>query len=285
MSEGDIQRWSREVAEDPGAPAFVRLARSYRRQGRPGSARKVVERGLAAHPEHVAGHALLALIQLEQGDRDGARDEWETVLSLDPGNFDGLRGLGFLALERNDLEAARGYLDGAARARPGDAAVAEAKALIEERAGTAPVHAPPPGDSVGRPDRRGEPEQESSRSDPARLFDPLEAEGMFLGGLVLDGQGRPLAGSLDPDDPDADELLGALLNGVAEEADRTTGMLGIGGWERLLIEGEGATLHASSLPDGSMLLVSARAGTPPGWVVRLSDRARILASRFLETAS
>ncbi|NIP83747.1 MAG: tetratricopeptide repeat protein [Gemmatimonadetes bacterium] len=123
----DIQRWTREVAEDPGAHAFVRLARAYRRQGRRAAARNVVLRGLERNPEHLGGHALLAVIHVEEGDRQLAEDEWETVMRLDPDNFDASRGLGFLALERGELDVARRHLDNAARMRPDDPVVAEAR--------------------------------------------------------------------------------------------------------------------------------------------------------------
>jgi tetratricopeptide (TPR) repeat protein len=324
MSERDIQRWSREVAEDPAAPSFVRLARAYRKQGRPSAAREIVERGLAVNPEHLAAHSFLALIHVEDGDRDGARDEWETVLRLDPENFDALRGLGFLALERNALKDARRYLEGAARLRRGDPAVAEALQLAERRAAAAPASpAPttpspdpwtqpsptpspdsppqpsptPSPDSLPQPSRSREPGTASSpasdgsstiresRVDPGRIFESLGPEASFIGGLLLDEQGRPLAGSLASEKEEAGELLGALLHGVAEEAQRTTELLGIGGWDRLLIDGEGAILHASALADGAILIVAAQPGTPAGWVVRLSDRARELARRFLEVAS
>jgi tetratricopeptide (TPR) repeat protein len=282
MTEADIQRWSREVAEDPGAPSFVRLARAYRKQGRRAVAREVIERGLGANPEDLGAHSLLALIHLEEGDRERARDEWETVLRLDADHFDGLRGLGFLALERNDLAAARRYLDHAARVRPGEPAVAEARQLLERRA-DAPAAAP----AARAPTAAASTVSAGSppRPDPSRLFESLQVEPTFMGGLVLDEEGRPLAGSVAPEDHGAGELVGALLNGVGEEAARTAELLGIGSWERLLIEGDGAILHATALADGAMLVVAARPGTPAGWVVRLSGRARTLAERFMEAAT
>lgn len=121
------------MAEDPGAPSFVRLARAYRRQGRRQAAHDVVVAGLGRQPEHVDAHALLALLHVETGDRERARDEWETVLRLDPGSFDASRGLGFLALERGELPAARRHLDAAARARPDDPAVRQARDVLTRR--------------------------------------------------------------------------------------------------------------------------------------------------------
>lgn len=129
----NIERWTREVADDPGAASFVRLARAYRAQGRREAARDVVLQGLEHNPEHLGGHGLLALIHVEAGERERAGDEWETMLRLDPDNFDASRGLGFLALERNDLAAARRHLERAARSRPDDPAVTQALQVLERR--------------------------------------------------------------------------------------------------------------------------------------------------------
>jgi tetratricopeptide (TPR) repeat protein len=286
MSEREIQRWSREVAEDPGAPSFLRLARAYRKQGRSEAARDLVESGLAANPEHVAAHTFLAVIHLDAGDHERARDEWETALSLDADSFASLRGLGFLALERNDLTAARRHLERAAQLRPYDPTVAEARQIVALRSVAAaqrPAGGPDPA-TAAAPDPAPVPAAARESRSGAQLFEPLEDEVAFMGGLVLDDEGRPLAGAMSPSDNGAGELLGALLNGVGEEAERTTDLLGIGRWDRLLIEGEGAILHASSLPSGGMLLLAARPGTPAGWVIRLSERARPLALRFMEEA-
>jgi tetratricopeptide (TPR) repeat protein len=268
MSDRDLQRWTREVAEDPGAPSFLRLARAYRRQGRRDAARDVVIRGLERRPDHADAHSLLALIHVEQGDLERARDEWETVLALDPGHFEASRGLGFLALERDEMAAARRHLDAALRARPDDATVAQARQLVDRRTGTRPVgsagSAPPP-----------------SAPNPARAFDSLRAEGPFLGALVLDDQGLVLAGALE-DEPDATaELLGGLFHGVVDEARRTADLVRMGGWQGLTVECDRTTFHLSPLGDGA-LVVAAPPRTPAGWVVRVSALARKLADRFVE---
>lgn len=261
MNEREIERWSREVAEDPGAPSFVRLARAYRSQGRREAAREVVLQGLAHHPEHIGAHQLLAVIHVEEGEREQAGDEWETVLALEPGNFGASRGLGFLALERGDLEAARRHLETAAEARPDDPAVTRALEVLERR----------------EADRDGEPEAR----DPTRLFDPLAGEAPFLGAVVLDGQGLVLAGRIETDGA-REQLLGALINTAVAEARRTTKMLGLGVWDGMLLECEDATLHVAGLPDEVVVLMAVRSGAPAGWAVRTADRAQALARSFLE---
>lgn len=287
MTERDLQRWSREVAEDPGAPSFVRLARAYRHQGRRTAARDVVLAGLAANPEHVEAHALLALIHIEDGERQQARDEWETVLRLDPSNFAAGRGLGFLALERGDLQAARRHLDAAAGVRPDDPAVSQALQVLDRRERTGRERSAQRESAAG-PEVATAPEaapvtEGAPGRDPVRLFAALTGEAPFRGALVLDEQGLVLAGRLE-DEGRQDDLLGALLNTAVAEARRTSGMLRLGSWEDLLLETAEATLHVTALDGGAVVVVVAERGAPAGWVVRTANRARGLADRFLEEA-
>jgi predicted regulator of Ras-like GTPase activity (Roadblock/LC7/MglB family) len=284
MSDRDLQRWSREVAEDPGAPSFIRLARAYRRQGRREAARDVVVRGLESNPEHVDAHSLLALIHVEEGERERARDEWETVLTLEPGHFDASRGLGFLALERNDLERARRHLDAAGRARPDDTTVAQARQLLDRRlaesraalaVGTAAPR--PQGGEASPPDPTGE------RRDPRRLFEALRSEGPFLGALALDEQGLVLAGELEGEREDSSELLGGLLSAVVDEARRTVELVGMEEWEGLVVESEQVTFHLSPLGSG-ILVVATPPRTPAGWVLRVAALARRAAVAFMEAS-
>ena len=256
MNQHDLQRWSREVAEDPGAPSFVRLARAYRRQGQRAAARDVVLRGLRQNPHHVGAHGLLALIYVEDGDRERAGDEWETVLQLDPGNFDASRGLGFLALERGDLGAARRHLEAATAARPDDPAVSQALQLVARREAAQP-------------------------SNPLRVFDPLRQDDPFLGAVILDGQGLVLAGAIDPAAADS-ELLGALLSPAILEARRTSDLVGVGEWQGLMLECERALLHVAPVSRSAVMVLAAKPDAPAGWAARAAERARALAANFVE---
>lgn len=319
----DIERWTREVAEHPGAASFVRLARTYRAQGRRDAARDVVLQGLEHNPEHIGGHGLLALIHVEDGERQRAGDEWETVLRLDPGNFDASRGLGFLALERNDLPAARRHLERAARSRPDDPAVAQALEVLERRevaagdGGSAGDEARPPSgdgsdrsaagvaadpgaatagaDAAGAADRAdvdggagaaGAPGRTRGAAvrDPARLFADLADDVPFIGAVVLDDQGLVIAGDLRLEGARG-ELLGALINTAVVEARRTTALLGLDAWNGLLLDCEAATLHVATLPGDAVVLMAVQVDAPAGWAVRTAGRARALAREFLEAHS
>ena len=132
----DLQRWSEEVARDPGAPSFVPLADAYRRQGNREAAVLVCLRRLERNPTNVEAHLLLARLYLDNGDRERAHDEWGIALRLDPENFEAHRGIGFVHLERGDFGTARGHLNRAAAVKPGDPAVQEALSVLAERLGT-----------------------------------------------------------------------------------------------------------------------------------------------------
>jgi predicted regulator of Ras-like GTPase activity (Roadblock/LC7/MglB family) len=324
MTDRDIQRWSREVAVDPGAPSFVRLARAYRRQGRRGAARDIVVRGLARNPEHLEGHSLLALMHVEEGDPLRARDEWETVLRLEPGHFDACRGLGFLALERCEFHAARRHLEAASRARPADSTVTQALQVLDRKTAAAtprpdprpptptgsraetstegstgspaetPAETPPetpaeaPAETLAEtpaetPSGAG-PGADAAPWEPDHLFRPLDGEPCFAGALILDAHGRVLAGALAEEGEDSGALLGALLDSVVAEADRTTDLVQLGGWQELMVECEKATMHVAPLDDGAVVVSKLRPRTPAGWVVRLASTARGLARRFMEVA-
>src|SRR6185503_6860761 len=126
----DLQRWSEDVARDPSSLAFLPLARSYRKQGRRDAALKLCLRGLEHHPTYVPGHALLAMLYFEAGQRAKAYDEWSMVLRLEPENFDALRGMGFFHLEQGDDPAALKCLQRAVALKPADVTVQEALKLI-----------------------------------------------------------------------------------------------------------------------------------------------------------
>jgi tetratricopeptide (TPR) repeat protein len=275
----EIQRWSAEVARDPGSPVFVDLARAYRQQGQHGAAMRVCLRGLERNPAHIDGHTFLARLYLEAGDRERARDEWGVVLSLDAENFEARRGMGFVALQQGDLAAARRHLEQAGRLRPDDRAVREALTVLAAReSSAAPAAAerpaPPPA-AAATP---------AGRLDPARIFEPLEAETPFLGALLLDAQGLVLAGRFMAEDEQDVEMLGAILGSALEEAGRAAGHLALGGWRGLNLETDSATVHLAPLLD-AVLVLAARRGTPAGWVRRTATRAAELARRFLEVTA
>jgi tetratricopeptide (TPR) repeat protein len=313
----DLQRWSEDVARDPGSLAFVPLARAYRRQGRRDAAFKLCLRGLEHHPSNVDAHALLAMLYFESGERGRAYDEWSIVMRLEPNHFEALRGMGFYYLEQGDDAAAQRNLQRAASVRPRDVTVQEALKLIDERknppaaapdfmpweahdpwaAHAAPV-APPvvptppatitvstimvePPVPIEQP-RAPAPVNGPAPIDPARLFDPVVRGGQLLGALLVDAQGLVLAGSLTGATASKAQALGAILGGAIEEAARAAAHLALGHWQGILLDAEQALLHLAPVREGAILLLAAPRDTPAGWMLRNAHLAATLADRFLE---
>jgi hypothetical protein len=218
----DLQRWSEELARNPASLAFLPLARAYRRQGRVDHALRLCLRGLEEHPTHVEGHALLALLYLESGDRARAADEWATVLRLKPGNFEALRGMGFRYLEQGEIGKARQHLERAALIRPTDTAVQEALRLLRGRedepmriaetksagAAGAAIAAPAAGAGGGSPFALVEPEVVKAGASPVTV--------------VLDQapvtRSAALAAEATPDVPAAETIGAPAAAAVAVEA-------------------------------------------------------------------
>lgn len=300
----DVQRWSEELARNPASLAFLPLARAYRRQGRLDLAMSLCHRGLEQNPAHVEGHALLALLYLESGDRARAADEWSTVLRLKPGNFEALRGMGFRYLEQGEIDKAKQHLERAALIRPTDTAVQEALRLLSAR--LREVEAVPvleledeaipvdagsgaSADAQAQAERIGDDDSEAgpgsgaiagASEDPAALFDAMLG-GPVLGVLLLDGQGRVLAGRLVGAAAARGEEVGALIGGTSIEAGRVVEHLGLYKWTAMMLECGSALLQLSPAADGTMLVVVARRDTPRGWIARAASRAISLTEPLL----
>jgi tetratricopeptide (TPR) repeat protein len=271
----DLQRWSEEVARDPAAPAFLSLARAYRKQGRRDAALRICLRALEHQPTHVEGHALLALLYLETGELEKASDEWATVLRLDPDNFDAHRGLGFVYLERGDYEAARRHLESAARVRPGDPAVRDALALANGAvAGVAAGGAPSAGDASAASVR-------APVGDPTRVFEEFLVDPNFVGALILDIRGLVAASTVAADGRDGAEQLGPVFSEAIEEAARLAGVLGLGAWRGIQLHTDAALIHLSPLGGGFTLVVAGSPNAPPDWMMRTVGRATELGLAFV----
>lgn len=310
----DLQRWSDEVARDPASLAFLPLARAYRKVGQRQAAMQLCLRGLQHYPSHAEAHGLLALLYLEDEQRQRAADEWSIVLRLDPDNFEALRGLGFCYLEQDQLSRARQTLERAALLRPADPAVQEALRLLGKRqehqqrnaaerevaalenegprepamwsdgpllnaarAGRFEVGSVP---SRGLAAEAGPAGPARRSTDPTQLFAELADAGSLHGALLLDAHGLVLAGSLEGGADAA--VLGAILGGAIGEAVRTASHLALGEWQGILLESERALVHLAPVGDGATVLLAAHRGAPAGWVLRVAEQARELGRRYLE---
>ncbi|MFI5208147.1 MAG: tetratricopeptide repeat protein [Gemmatimonadales bacterium] len=272
----DIRSLSAALAGDPSSLRYVELAEVLRRRGKLEEAVQVANHGLSRHPGHADGYDCLARILVDRGDLDGARAAWEKALATQPEHGGALRGLGFLFYRQGDTRRAIDALERAVRADPADEAARRALAQLGGPAGAGEVKRKTPADVP------------QLRDTGATLRAPVFAglEGASSDMLLLDARGLVLAGGLHGrHGEDVSELAAAALAGVSGEAGRTTEYLGIGAWSVIVAEAERANVVLSPVGDGSLLMVRRDVSTPVGLALRVAERARGAAARWLEAQS
>jgi tetratricopeptide (TPR) repeat protein len=94
-----------ESARDPEGRAFAPLADAYRRAGEVQQAVRVLNSGLARHPNFVPGHVVAARLYVEQGLSEEAQIAARNALDLDADNVSALRSLLRVLEERGEAEA------------------------------------------------------------------------------------------------------------------------------------------------------------------------------------
>ena len=142
-----LEAW---VADNPGSRMFIKLARSYRQDGRLAEAVEVLERGIVLRPGEIMARELLAEILTEQGKEDQALEHLLKAareLARHAGVF---RKLGDLYESRGRLEEAENSRGLAGRLVRGPDEMDAARELAKElaakpEAGETP--APPSGQS------------------------------------------------------------------------------------------------------------------------------------------
>jgi tetratricopeptide (TPR) repeat protein len=264
----DIQRWTDELARDPGSLAFLELGEALRREGQIDVALTIVRRGLDRHPGHVDAHSLMARIAIDKRDFARAAEEWQTVLRLSPDHVGALKGLGYVSYQEGRLEEAERYLNQAAT-HGGGAAVAAALDSVRrasEELSPATIAAPAP-------------------SDPQWLFADLFVDAEQTA-LLLDESGFVLGGVyLDADGIDLAHEIGAQLSGISDEAVRATRHLGIGDWKSIVFETEVAAVAMAPSANKGLLVVAASRATPLGLLRRLLDQCARRSRCWLETGA
>lgn len=255
----EIQRWTAELAADPDSLVFLELGEALRRRRHLEGALAVARSGVARYPQLAEAHDLLGRIESDRGEGDAAFDAWTTALRLQPRMVGPLKGLGFLFFRLGDLARSLRHLEAAASLAPGDPTLSVALARVRAQLEAAPPTAGP---------------------------DPYAGADEWAGhAMLLDTRGRVLAGGLQAGAAqDPSESVAAHLAGVGREAARTAELLGLGYWQRIVVEGTATHLVVTEPAEGSLMVIRRGAETPPGRLARLADRADALARRWLEQA-
>ncbi len=306
----DIDRWSEELARDPGSGVFIPLADALRRRGQLDLAFRVATRGLARRPYDGDAHDLLARIWADRGDVERAMDEWSIALQCAPTHAGALKGMGFACYQAGRLADAERYLVEAAAIDPDDVSIRTALVRVRQLApavqpagaegevrlngadhrdaiGPSDVAPMVPADGAATAPERRAP---GRRVDPRLVFaehlDPADQAA-----LLVDADGLVLAGSyVVADGRDVAQEVGAALSGVSDEARRAMRHLGLGAWSSLVFEAEAATVGMAPVAVGStdpsgatdgVAFVAAGPSVPLGLVRRLLARVATCAQEWL----
>jgi predicted regulator of Ras-like GTPase activity (Roadblock/LC7/MglB family) len=190
-----------------------------------------------------------------------AAEAWETVLRIVPEHTGALRALGYIALKEGRFEDADRLLSRANPPRAGAVPPAGVGFVPDSPRVVSPVGA-----------SQRDAFDAAIPSDPQRLFADLlvddgqtalllDASGLVMGGLYLDGEGA-----------DRSQEIGAQLSGISDEVVRSIRHLDIGEWRSILFETQVAVVALAPAADNGLLVVAASRATPLGLLRRLLER-------------
>lgn len=273
----DIRTLSAALASDPSSLRYVELAEALRRLGKLEEAIQVATHGLGRHPDHADGYDCLARIRADRGELSEARAAWERALAIVPEHPGALKGIGFLFFRQGDSRRAVEALEHALAANPDDAAARRALETVRAHAGQP---------AAPEPRRPPEPAPQAvtvTAGKPERPDAFLGLEGATADILLLDERGLVLAGGLRaPDGADVADLAAAALAGVSGEGSRTADYLGLGAWSSVVAEAETANVVLAPVEGDALLMVRRDKSTPAALALRIAERARGAARRWLE---
>jgi len=290
----DVRALSAALARDPSGLVYVELAEALRRRGQVEEALRVAVHGLSRHPQHADGHDCLARIHVDRGDLARAMAAWAHALEIAPEHAGALKGIGFLYFRQGEHRKALTALEHASAAAPDDESVRRALETVRGAAGraaesgaAAPPAPPPPAAAAAPPPRPAAAAARPGRQESAPPTDrpPVFAglEGATADIMMLDARGLVVAGGLQASDgSDASDIAAAALAGVSGEAGRTVNYLGVGAWVTIVAETEHANIVLAPVGDGALLMVRRDRSTPVGLALRIAERARGVAHRWLE---
>lgn len=194
MSEQDIQRYEKMLAEDPNSRAFAPLANAYRKAGKLDDAIRVAESGVRRHPHYSGGLVVLGRALMEAGEMAKAAEIMERAVAEAPENYLAQKTMGRIAKARGDNQRALTAMKAAHLLSPEDMEIEGELKALEGRAYRADglEFAPPPSEADEKraaeaPGEQKEPTlagvglaggggPDAAQAEESPLIEPLDAE-------------------------------------------------------------------------------------------------------------
>lgn len=293
------------IGRHPGhADGFDALARIHSDRGDMLEARVAWEQVLAIVPEHAGALKGVGFLYWRQGDKKRAVDALEHALAANPNDESARRALEVIRGAGGSGESGMGEAKPAnptippspypPRKTPGEVpqlrATAAALRADQVTAAERDADAASARDAALKAAGAGRTSSSNLKPSPAPppasdLRPPIFAglEGATADILLLDGRGLVMAGGLKTQTgEDVSELAAAALAGVSGEASRTAGYLNLGVWGTIVAEAEHANVVLSPVGENALLMLRRDKSTPVGLAIRVADRAKQAAGRWLE---
>jgi tetratricopeptide (TPR) repeat protein len=272
----DVRRLSETLARDPSSLAYAELAELLRRRGQAEEALQVALQGLTRNPMHADGHDALARIYTDMGDLERARLAWSKALEIAPEHPGALKGIAFLLFRQGDARGAAAALDEVLAANPTDEPARRALETMQAAEQRVSAAARPP----AVPEPPAPPAAEPPGRDPG-VFQGFDGATHDI--LLLDQRGLIVAGGVTGGGgTDVSELAAAALAGVSLEASRAGEYIGLGAWRTIMAEADAANLVVAPVGEQALVLVRRDRSTPIGLALRFAERARDVASVWLQ---
>lgn len=239
-----VRRLSDEVARDPASLAWLPLAELLAGEGDAEGALQAARAGAGRHPRSYPLHRLRAELASAAGAWDEAADAWARAGAIapdTPARSAALQGHAFAFARLGRLEAADRLLDEAALAGGDAGRIAAARGRLQALRGGGAAAALLQDDDVAALRVRHD-----GTLAVVRLRADLQAH--------------------------AADVVARELGGLADEASRAMRHLGLGPWDRIVVEGAAAHVAIAPACDG-VVLAATPAAAPPGRLARLLSRA------------
>jgi len=261
-----IRQYGKEIRRDSDSLVFVLLADAFREEGMLSEAAEICRKGLEQHPTYATARIVMGQIHEALGDVEAAEREYEAALALDPQNVMARMSLGEVLLRQDRRADARIHFEHVLFLNPTHAA---ARHLVEVADGRRPMPRQEPIAERPAPASAQEPVAPPSAGDIESLLRSLGELPGVLAAMLVGSDGLLIASELNA--AMDEEAFGALVSEVGDAMGRCARRMGMGEFERSVIEGANGRMVLRRA-DSRVLVVATEYGVRLGMVNMLMDR-------------
>lgn len=235
---------SEEMVSDPGSLVFAKLADYYRENGMIDEAIEMCLSGLKDYPDFVAGRLVLAKAYVDKKEYELAETEFKKVIKKDRNSKDGYKYLGEIYLHKDLLEEAADCLEKSLDIDPKDKEVKKTlEIVVEKMKQKAGIEEEPP----------LIPETETNIHKILRELNDTQG---VIATMIISDAGLVVS-EVEKGDFDSEEI-GALVATIFKSAVNSTSKLGLGSFDRAIVEIGNGLIYLTKLGDSILTVMGKR---------------------------